>query len=115
MLNKGFLKPDISIENIGKTKFWIGIIVGIWLAITLSYFINYSREALRFVTGFADTYIIPEKEFRIYDLFCALFSTSIGFGFTIIYWLRGRNNPQSLQLFCNLTGNYHAVGYVFLC
>ena len=38
-----------------------------------------------------DPYILLEKQFRLYDLFIAAFSTSLGFGFTIIYWLKGQN------------------------
>ena len=91
MLKKGFLKPEISISTLGKRKFWTGIIIGIGLSFILSYFFNYSRELLRFITFMGDPYLLTEKEFRLYDLFFAAFSTSLGFGFTIVYWLRGRN------------------------
>jgi hypothetical protein len=91
MLTKGFLKPEISIDKIGKRQFWTGTIIGILIAFVLSYFFNYSRESLRMITFMADPYILTEKEFRLYDLFFASFATSLGFGFTIIYWLRGRN------------------------
>jgi len=91
MLKKGFLKPEISIDNLGKRQFWTGIIIGVGFSFILSYFFNYSREALRSFTFMGDLFIISEKEFRLYDLFFAAFSTSLGFGFTIIYWLRGRN------------------------
>jgi hypothetical protein len=91
MLTKGFLKPEISIEKLGKRQFWTGIIVGALVSFVLSYFFNYSREALRVITFMADPYILSEKDFRLYDLFFASFATSIGFGFTIIYWLRGKN------------------------
>lgn len=92
MLTKGFLKPDISLDKLGKRQFWTGTIIGILIAFVLSYFFNYSRESLRMITFMADPYILTEKEFRLYDLFFASFATSLGFGFTIIYWLRGRNN-----------------------
>lgn len=91
MLTKGFLKPELSIKNLGKRQFWTGIIIGIFTAFVLSYFFNYSRESLRLITFMADPYILTEKEFRLYDLFFASFATSLGFGFTIIYWLTGRN------------------------
>lgn len=91
MLKKGFLKPKISIDNLGKRKFWTGIIIGVGFSFVVSYFFNYSREALRSITFIGDPFILTEKEFRIYDLFFAAFSTSLGFGFTIIYWLKGRN------------------------
>ncbi len=91
MLTKGFIKPEISIDNLGKRQFWTGTIIGILIAFVLSYFFNYSRESLRMITFMADPYILTEKEFRLYDLFFASLATSLGFGFTIIYWLRGRN------------------------
>jgi hypothetical protein len=91
MLRKGFLKPEISISTLGKSQFWTGIIIGVGISFILNYFLNYSREALRLFTFFGDPYILSEKEFRIYDIFFTCFSTSIGFGFTIIYWLRGKN------------------------
>ncbi|HYX05258.1 MAG TPA: hypothetical protein VE912_00855 [Bacteroidales bacterium] len=91
MLTKGFLKPEISIDKLGKRQFWTGTIIGVLIAFILSYFFNYSRESLRMITFMADPYILTEKEFRLYDLFFASFATSLGFGFTIIYWLRGRN------------------------
>lgn len=91
MLTKGFLKPEISIDKLGKRQFWTGIIIGLLTAFVLSYFFNYSRESLRMITFMADPYILTEKEFRLYDLFFASFATSLGFGFTIIYWLRGSN------------------------
>ena len=91
MLRKGFLKPEISISTLGKKQFWTGIIIGVAISFILNYFLNYSRESLRLFTFFGDPYILSEKEFRIYDIFFTCFSTSIGFGFTIIYWLRGKN------------------------
>lgn len=97
MLKKGFLKPEISIENLGRRQFWTGIIIGVLTTFVLSYFFNYSRESLRMTTFTADLYILTEKEFRLYDLFFASFATSLGFGFTIIYWLRGRNKNIKKQ------------------
>ncbi|HZH73334.1 MAG TPA: hypothetical protein VFD91_12630, partial [Mariniphaga sp.] len=99
MLTKGFLKPELSIEKLGKRQFLTGIILGILMAFILSYLFNYSRESLRMLTFMADPYILTEKEFRLYDLFFASLATSLGFGVTIIFWLRGRNKSiQKLYL-----------------
>lgn len=65
MLKKGFLKPEISINRLGKKQFWTGTIIGILFAFVLSYFFNYSRESLRMITFMADPYILTEKEFRL--------------------------------------------------
>jgi len=91
MLKKGFLKPEISVNNLGKRQFWTGIILGVAASFVFSYLFNYSREALRLTTFPGDLFMLTEKEFRMYDLFFAAFATSLGFGFTIIYWLDGRN------------------------
>lgn len=91
MLTKGFLKPQLSIEKLGKRRFRSGVILGVLFAFVLSYLLNYSRESLRMITFMGDPFILTEKEFRLYDLFFAAFSTSLGFGVTIIWWLRGRN------------------------
>ncbi|HYW96331.1 MAG TPA: hypothetical protein VE870_12135 [Bacteroidales bacterium] len=97
MLTKGFLKPGISIVKLGKRQFRTGIIIGILYAVVLSYFFNYSRESLRMITFMGDPYILTQKEFRLYDLFFASLATSLGFGFTIVYWLRGRNKNIKKQ------------------
>lgn len=90
MLNKGFLKPILTIDSLGKMQFWTGIFIGILSSFVLSYFFNYSREFLRTFTFLSDFFILTEKQFRIYDLFFSTFSTSLGFGFTFIYWLSDR-------------------------
>lgn len=91
MIKKGYLKPEISIDLIGKNKFWLGIILGIAYSLVLSYFFNYSREALRFITFNGDPYILPPKDFKKYDLFFASLSVSIGFSLSIVYWFLGHN------------------------
>lgn len=92
MITKGYLKPEISIELIGKKKFWLGIILGIAYSLVLSYFFNYCRESLRFITFLGDPYILSPKDFKKYDLFFASFSASLGFGIVIVYWFLGNNN-----------------------
>lgn len=95
MLKKGFLKPGLSVSNIGNSKFWTGIIIGVSAAFVLSYLINYSREIFRFITFVRDPLILSDEEFRIYDIFFAAFSTSLGFGVTLAYWLIGKK--QSIK------------------
>lgn len=115
MLTKGFLKPELSIDKLGKRQFWSGIVIGVLMAFVLSYFFNYSRESLRMITFMADPYILSEKEFRLYDLFFAFFATSLGFGFTIIYWSRGRNkNIRKRYLQTFTTSNAWLITFVAL-
>ncbi|UZR98319.1 hypothetical protein [Chondrinema litorale] len=91
MLKKGFLKPEISIDNIGKKRFWTGIVIGIIFSIILSLFFNYSREAFRFLTYSRDLYIPTKSETRFYNLYFASLATVLAFGLTIIYWFVGKN------------------------
>lgn len=92
MITKGYLKPGISIDLIGKKNFWLGVILGIAYSLVLSYFFNYCRESLRFITFFGDPYILSPKDFKKYDLFFASFSASFGFGIVIVSWFFGYNN-----------------------
>lgn len=89
MLIKGFLKPELTIQKIGILKFWTGIVVGILMAFTFSYFLIYSRISLALIATFQSQFILLSKEFWYYDLFCGSMGCSIGFGFTIIIWLSG--------------------------
>lgn len=86
MLEKGFLKPKITTTKIGKRQFWIGLAIGLFFAFIINHFFILSREALRSITFIRDPYIISFKEFRLYDLFFAAFSSSLGFGITVICW-----------------------------
>ncbi|MBT33844.1 MAG: hypothetical protein CMO01_29630, partial [Thalassobius sp.] len=91
MLKKGFLKPEISIDNIGKKRFWTGIVIGIIFSIILSLFFNYSREVFRLLTYSRDLYIPTKSEIRFYNLYFASLATALAFGLTIIYWFVGKN------------------------
>jgi hypothetical protein len=90
MLQKGFLKPEISIDTIGKRQFWIGTAMGVYVSIALSLVFGMSREAFRLTTIFNDLLILEPNEFRYHDLFFAALSVSLGFSATTIYWLIGR-------------------------
>lgn len=86
MLKNGFLKPNLTIAKIGKKRFWIGLLIGLFFAFIINHFFILSREALRSITFMRDPYILSYKEFRLYDLFFAALSSSLGFGLTIICW-----------------------------
>lgn len=87
MLQKGFIKPQLTINRLGKKHFWIGIIFGLTIAVLLNFFMNWSRESLRLLTILRDLLILEKRELFLYDLFFSSFSTAFGLGFTIIYWL----------------------------
>ncbi len=99
MLQRGFIKQDISISGIGAVKFWAGIIMGILMSFSLAYLLNYSREAFRMMPGMGDLHILPESKARLYDLFFSALSVSLGFGFTVSLWMSGRNRNIKKRYF----------------
>ena len=90
MLQKGFLKPEISIDQIGKKRFWTGVVFGVLSSFLICLLSSYTRETFRLLTWDQEPYIIPEQEFRLYDLFYSFFATCLGSGFMLIIWLSGR-------------------------
>ncbi len=88
MITKGVFKPILSIPEIGKFKFWAGIIVGILATVVFFLFFNYSRETLRSISAGNghDLYLLPNKEFRQLDLFFAFLSTTLSLGLTQFVW-----------------------------
>ena len=99
MLRKGFIKPKISIDRLGKRQFWIGIVGGVLMALVLSYLFNYSRESCRLVTFTRDPLLLTEQEFRLYDLFFAALATSMAYGFTVVLWFSVRTVDKKKRYF----------------
>ncbi len=80
-MNLKLRKQKLSITIIGKQRFWIGVSAGIISAISLSIFIDYSREAMRFVSILSgDLMILHENEASFFDYFFATISTVFGLG-----------------------------------
>lgn len=94
MLKKGFLKPDLTINKIGKRQFWVGSGLGLFSAFLINLLFLYSREALRLTTFTGDAYILSYKEFKLYDLFFAALSSSLGFGLAVICWFYVSNKNK---------------------
>ncbi|NOZ36097.1 MAG: hypothetical protein GXO80_12470 [Chlorobi bacterium] len=99
-----FSKEKISILVIGKKRFWIGISAGLISSVCLSFFIDYSREVMRFLSVFSeDLLILPEKEVVFFNYFFSAFSSVFGLGFTLWIWLSNpRNKRPKERLFKNL-------------
>ena len=114
MLTKGFLKPLITIKQIGNVQFWAGIIFGIISAFIFSLYFNYARESFRSLTFNLTPLILSPKEFAIYDLFFAALSVSLAFGFTVIIWLTGRKNIKKQYYRMFAIGNAWLIIFVIL-
>ena len=92
MLSKGFLKAEISIKNIGRKTFLVGILLGLIASWIINLFYNYSRESIRTITLLNDLTIFTDKVYRFYDLFFASLSVIFGFSITTIYWFQPKRN-----------------------
>ncbi|MGB1205020.1 MAG: hypothetical protein ACPG5B_05200 [Chitinophagales bacterium] len=92
--NIRFKKEKISVENIGKQRFWTGIFVGIISAIVLSLTFNYSREFLRIWTAANDLFILPAHELRFYNYFYAFLSALLGLSLAIWIWMNNRTHQR---------------------
>ena len=114
MLTKGFLKPPITIKQIGKVQFWAGILFGIISAFIFSLYFNYARESFRSLTFNLTPLILSPKEFAIYDLFFSALSVSLAFGFTVIIWLTGRKNIKKQYYRMFAIGNAWLIIFVIL-
>ncbi|WP_196888163.1 hypothetical protein [Aureivirga sp. CE67] len=83
-----FKKKPISIQKIGKLRFWFGIISGVFSAFSIALFINHFRESYRYLTSFSSELIVfSEQEQNFYNLFVSTFSISLGFSLTVWIWL----------------------------
>jgi hypothetical protein len=94
-MTRKFRKEKISIENIGKQKFWTGIISGLISAITISLIFNYFRELFRFLTGqFADLLILEESELQFFNYFFSSLATVLGLSITVWVWMTNNNHKR---------------------
>jgi len=90
MININNWKPEITIDKIGKARFWLGILYGTLYSVIFCTLFYYSIEIFRYLTLWrGDPIFLPRNEYIFWDLFYAFFSTSIGFGITIYYWFNG--------------------------
>ncbi|WP_111671509.1 hypothetical protein [Algoriphagus litoralis] len=95
MTNIRFRKEKISIQNIGRQRFWIGIVAGLISAISISLFFNQSRETLRLLTSMsADLLILKKNELLFFNYFFSMLSTVLGLSITIWIWMQNRKHNR---------------------
>ncbi len=81
------IKETINIKNIGKLRFWLGVVVWVFSAISLSLFFNYGREILRFFFSyFRNLVMLSEDQERTYNYFFAALSVSLGVNLMLWMW-----------------------------
>lgn len=88
-------REKLTIGLFGKTKFWIGLSIGLATTLLLYYFFAYGREILRSTTAYSGDLLIPTKaEIIAYNLFFAAVSIAAGFGMAAWFWF---HNPFSFR------------------
>jgi len=88
------IKEKISIGLLGQKRFYLGLSIGLFLAILTYLFFGYFSEILRWQTFDSDLVIPTETEFLIYNLFFAAVSVTFGFGVTVWFWFHGLFSSQ---------------------
>lgn len=81
-------KDKISINNIGKINFWLGILIGVLTAIALSFSFNYFREFFRLFSQMnTDLLILSDKKIWFYTFFFSYLSSFLGLNMTLWIWM----------------------------
>jgi len=104
-----FGKDYISINIIGKQRFWFGIISGFLSAIIFSLIFNYTREIMRMFSALNTDMLIPTfKEFRFYNYFFSALASTFGLSFTIWIWLTNSRRKRKKDRIYKQLGQVNA-------
>jgi len=91
-------KSKLSIQNIGKQRFWFGILAGLFSTISISLVFNLTREVFRYFTNmFADLLILDNEELLFFNYFFATLSSVLGFSITIWIWMNNRTQTRKMD------------------
>lgn len=88
MLNRHYLKPILTVNTLGKTKFWAGIAAGVIMSAILVFLYAVYFEASRFGTAtmLKDAFYYDINELSYYKKFNAVLGAILGFCFTHYIW-----------------------------
>jgi len=108
-----FSKDYISIKNIGKQRFWIGVIAGLVTAISISLFFNYFREVFRLLTCLNDDLLILNRsELLFYNFFFSSLSSVFGLSITIWIWMSNANHAcRRHSIYKQFSRTYVLLGF----
>jgi len=98
MIQKGFLKPNLTYQRIGTTNFWQGVFFGLASSIILALFMNFSREIFRYFSILNELVEYPELEYFYSDLFYSLYASLFGFGVCLMHWFKIRDQSRKTRL-----------------
>ncbi len=95
MSNIKFRKQKISIQLIGKERFWTGLIVGVGTAVFIAYLLNVFYETFRILELTSTRSIAPPaKKSFLSKYFIGLLSSVLGQAICIWLWMQ---NPRDLS------------------
>ncbi|SMP28108.1 hypothetical protein SAMN06265375_1202 [Muriicola jejuensis] len=88
MIKHKIQKPHISIKEIGKSKFWIGVLFGLSSSVLLAICFSHFEELMEYLAGSLGNEIhLQAKERRFYSYFFAAISSVLGLSISITIWL----------------------------
>ncbi len=109
MKKNNFGKDYISINLIGKQRFWFGIITGVFSAIIFSLIFSYTREIMRMFSAMNNDMLIPTfKEFRFYNYFFSALASTFGLSFSIWIWLSNSRRKRKKDRIYKQLGQVNA-------
>lgn len=108
-------KDRISVNNIGKTNFWFGIIIGIITATVLSFSFNYFREFFRLFSQMnVDLLILSDKKIWLYTFFFSYLSCFLGLNMTLWIWMNTNYQKKRKHSLLKRTAKmYHLLFFWF--
>ena len=114
MLKKGYLKPKLTIELIGKQYFWYGIVLWFLASNIICLGSNFLREIMRLMVWKynGDLFMRSTENFNKFDLFFSFLSTTLAFGLTIYFWNSKINHRKKRQFI--RYAKYVSIMYLFL-
>jgi hypothetical protein len=87
--NSRWRKRSFNYAEIGALNFWIGLFLGLGMAVILGYFFNYSREILRVATFNSYTlYEPPHSEISFFNWFFCGLASVLGLAYAMWFWLQ---------------------------
>lgn len=90
-----FRKEPLTIASLGKGRFRIGLLAGVFTSVMLSWLMNHYREWMRFVNTLDADLVIPDTRMYLWhNLFVSSLSVALGLSITLWIWMGNRNHAS---------------------
>jgi len=97
-MTKRFVKDHLSIQSIGRNRFWMGIFAGLFTAFLIALVFNHFREVYRYFTSMStDLLILKDNELLFFNYFFSTLATTLGFSITIWIWMSNHTHNRRLD------------------